>query len=291
MRLILLFAFSFAFSIAAPPHIELFRDDFSKFPPGWLSKPVGLLNGAIQEYHYLPHRGVATHPWYNPITHNDSWVAGDEDGKTYLEQHLLHDQPERWQPLFVTGDPLWTSYAVSAKVRPLSLVESAGIVFRYHTNRHYYVFSITGGNKARLALKLPIEQKIRVVDWKELGTADISYDVRQYHELKVENDGPQIRAYFDGKLVIEARDSEILRGRAGITANIPARFTDFVVSAPGPLAQQIQSNIAAREKELTLHYAPPIRSRSCGRSFRRRNGARGATCASAIWMAMVVWTC
>jgi rhamnogalacturonan endolyase len=135
MRIILLLLCVLSF--AAPSQVELFRDDFSKFPPGWLSKPVGLLNGAIQEYHYLPRRGVATFPWYNPITHNDSWVAGDEDGKTYLEQHLMHDQPERWQPLFVTGDPLWTGYTVSAKVRPLSLAESAGIVFRYHTNHHF----------------------------------------------------------------------------------------------------------------------------------------------------------
>jgi hypothetical protein len=250
MRLTLLFALALVLSAAAPPTVELFRDDFSKFPPGWLSKPVGLLNGAIQEYHYLPNRGVSTHPWYNPITHNDSWVAGDEDGKTYLEQHLVHDQPERWQPLFVTGDPLWTSYTVTAKVRPLSLAESAGIVFRYHTNRHYYAFTISGGNKARLALRLPIEQKIRVIDWKELGSASISYDVRQYHELKVENDGPKMRAYFDGKLVIEASDGEILGGRAGLTANIPTRFTDFVISAPDTVAQKIRGEIAAREKEL-----------------------------------------
>ncbi len=256
MRLILFLLF--VLSVAASSHVELFRDDFSKFPPGWLSKPVGLLNGAIQEYHYLPHRGVPTHPWYNPITHNDSWVAGDEDGKTYLEQHLLHDQPERWQPLFVTGDPLWTGYTVSAKVRPLSLAEAAGIVFRYHTNRHYYVFSISGGKKARLALRLPIEQKLRVVDWKELGAADVSYDVRQYHELKVENDGPKIRAYFDGKLVIEASDGDTLSGRAGITANIPARFTDFVVSAPDAVEKQIRSGIAARDQELaSLRAANP----------------------------------
>jgi rhamnogalacturonan endolyase len=241
---------SAALFAAAPSQVELFRDDFSKFPPGWLSKPVGLLNGAIQEYHYLPHRGVATHPWDNPITHNDSWVAGDEDGKTYLEQHLVHDQPERWQPLFVTGDPRWTSYTVSAKVRPLSLAESAGIVFRYHTNRHYYAFTITGGKRARLALRLPLEQKLRVADWKELGSADVSYDVRQYHELKVENDGPKIRAYFDGKLVIEAADGDTLGGRAGLTANIPARFTDFVVSAPAAVARQIRSTISAREQEL-----------------------------------------
>jgi rhamnogalacturonan endolyase len=256
MRIIL--SLLLVLSVATPSQVELFRDDFSKFPPGWLSKPVGLLNGAIQEYHYLRRRGVATTPWYNPITHNDSWVAGDEDGKTYLEQHLLHDQPERWQPLFVTGDPLWADYTVSAQVRPLSLAESAGIVFRYHTNRHYYVFSISGGRKARLALRLPVEQKIRVVDWKELGAADISYDIKRYHELKVENDGPKMRAYFDGKLVIEASDADILGGRAGITANIPARFTDFVVSAPEAVAQRIRSRVAAREKELaSLRAANP----------------------------------
>jgi rhamnogalacturonan endolyase len=252
MRLILLLTISFLLSLAAPPTVELFRDDFSRFPPGWLSKPVGLLNGAIQEYHYLPHRGVPAFPWYNPITHNDSWVAGDEDGKTYLEQHLLHDQPERWQPLFVTGDPLWTSYTVSAKIRPLSLAESAGIVFRYHTNRHYYVFSISGGRRARLALRLPIERRLRVIDWKELGAADVSYDIKQYHELKVENDGAKIRAYFDGELVIEANDGDILSGRAGITANVPARFTDFVVSAPDVVGKRIRSAIDEREKELTL---------------------------------------
>ena len=41
---------------------ELFRDDFSRYPAGWLSSPVGQLNAAIQEYHYLPHRGVPTGP-------------------------------------------------------------------------------------------------------------------------------------------------------------------------------------------------------------------------------------
>ena len=37
---------------------DLFHDDFSHFPPGWLTNPVGMLNAAIQEYHYLPNRGV-----------------------------------------------------------------------------------------------------------------------------------------------------------------------------------------------------------------------------------------
>jgi hypothetical protein len=229
---------------------ELFRDDFSRFPPGLLSHPVGQLNGAIQEYHFLPHRGVNTEPWYNPIVHQDAWAAGDEDGKTYVEQHLLHDQPERFQPLFVTGDPLWTGYTVSAHVRPLSLAEMAGIVFRYHTNRHYYLFSLTGGNKARLAIRLPLDKSFRTIAWKELGAAEFPYDTKHSYELRVENEGPKIRAFADGKLLIEATDSEILNGKAGISANIPARFTDFRVFAPDETDRRIRTAIHNRENQL-----------------------------------------
>src|SRR5262245_1189276 len=124
---------------------DLFRDDFSRFPPGLLSQPMGQLNGAIQEYHYIEHRGVRTHPWRNPIVHLDSWVASDEDSKPYIEQHQVNDSPGRTTPLFVTGDEEWGDYTVSASVKPLALNELAGVVFRYHTSRHYYLFALRGG--------------------------------------------------------------------------------------------------------------------------------------------------
>lgn len=38
------------------PSAELFRDDFYGFPAGHLSQPMGQLNGAIQECHYIEHR-------------------------------------------------------------------------------------------------------------------------------------------------------------------------------------------------------------------------------------------
>ena len=47
-------------------------------------------------------------------------------------------------PLFITGDPEWDDYTVEVKVRPLSLDDMAGVVFRYHTNRHYYLFASDG---------------------------------------------------------------------------------------------------------------------------------------------------
>src|SRR3954470_8587396 len=96
--------------------VELFKDDFSKLPPGWLSKPLGLLNGAIQEYHYLPNRGVSLEPWEVPIVHLDSWIAGDEDGVPYVEQHTLNDLATIMSPQFVTGDPEWTDYTVEVRV-------------------------------------------------------------------------------------------------------------------------------------------------------------------------------
>jgi hypothetical protein len=231
---------------------ELFKDDFSRLPPGWLSEPVGQLNGAIQEYHYLPHRGVPTAPWENAIVHDDSWIVSDEEGISYVEQHQMADKSrEDWfLPLFITGDPAWHSYTVEVQMKPLSTRDLAGVAFRYKTNRHFYVFGLRNGNEAVIRLRLPIDKKVQVGNWKELATAPFAYDTRRYYSLKVENDGPRIRAFIDGKLVLEATDGEITSGRIGLTANTPARFRQVKVTAPDSVITSIQSTIKNREAEL-----------------------------------------
>ena len=112
---------------AAALAADLFRDDFSRFPPGLLSQPMGQLNGAIQEYHYIEHRGVRTHPWRNPIVHLDSW-AGQRRGRQAVSRAAPGERLDtgRTTPLFVTGDEEWGDYTVEASVRPLSLAELAG---------------------------------------------------------------------------------------------------------------------------------------------------------------------
>ena len=191
-------------ALAAPlTAADLFKDDFSSFPAGPLTNPVGTLNAAIQEYHYLAHRGVPLGAWANAICHMDAWLISDENGKPYLEQFVTSNSNQFSNPIFLTGDPEWSDYSVEANVRPLAFDNAAGLVFRYHTNRHYYRFAVTGGNRAVLALQLPIETKFRVPEWKELASAPFPYDSTRYYTLKVENDGPRIRASIDGKVVLE----------------------------------------------------------------------------------------
>jgi rhamnogalacturonan endolyase len=229
---------------------DLFHDDFSRFPPGWLTFPVGSLNGAIQEYHYLPNRGVPLGPWENAICHLDAWIAGDENGKPYLEQHLDPNARQFTNPIMMTGDAEWGDYTVEVNVKALSAANMAGAVFRYHTNRHYYLFGFAGGNRVQLALRLPIEPALRAPAWKVLGTADFAYDTTRYYALKVEVAGQRMRAYVDGKLVLEATDAELRKGKAGVTAGGPARFQEFRVTAADAAAREIADRVRARDAEL-----------------------------------------
>jgi rhamnogalacturonan endolyase len=234
--------------------VALFEDDFSRYPPGPLTAPLGKLNGAIQEYHYLPHRGVELGPWANAICHIDAWVAGEQDGQPYLEQHLAPSHqdmvPKLFAPLFITGEPEWQDYTVEVSVCPLSASEFAGVVFRYHTNRHQILFSIENGKTARLAKRLPLEDKFRVCSWKELGSAEFPYETNRYYRLRVENSGPDIRAYIDDKLVLTANEDELVGGKVGLSANTPTRFKNFRVNVTPETKKAIDHKVGERQREL-----------------------------------------
>ena len=259
--------FAAAFALAAhgsgggqaASDVDLFADDFTRFKPGVLSAPIGLLNGAIQEYHYIEHRGVPTHPWRNPIVHLDSWAAGDEtEGGPYLEQHLVNQEPERVTPLFVTGDPEWRDYRVDVSVKPLSLEKDAGLVFRYRTSRHYYRLALEGGSRLRLVARLPEDREFRVAAWREIAAAPFTYDTRTWYRLSVTAEGDRLRASVDGRQLIDARDGELPAGIAGVTANMPARFRAFRVSASAAAAAAIRDRVNRREAELkTLRAGNP----------------------------------
>jgi hypothetical protein len=236
-------------AVSGQQDVQLFADDFSRFPPGLLSAPLGQLNGAIQEYHYIEHRGVRTFPWRNPIVHLDSWAAGDEGAEPYLEQHLINDDL-RFAPLFVTGDPEWRDYRVEASVRPLSLRKEAGLAFRYRTSRSYYRLALEEGTRLRLAVRLPIDEQFRVSSWREIAVAPFTYDVRTWYRIEASAEGGRLRGSVDGKVLIDVEDGSLAAGIAGITANMPARFKDFRVTTTAGAAASLRQRFERREVEL-----------------------------------------
>ena len=83
--------------------------------------------------------------------------------------------------------------------------------------------------RRRLAMRLPLESKFRECSWKELAAADFPYETNHYYRLRVENRGPEIRAFIDDKLVLTASDDEI--SRAAKWAYRPTRRRGFRISA------------------------------------------------------------
>ena len=217
--------------------VSLFSDDFSRFPPGWLSKPVGTLNAAIQEYHYLPHRGVPTKPWANAICHLDAWVAGDEDGVPYLEQHSVADLPDFTVPdvrdrrprvgrLHGRGED---EAAVAAALRrawpSATRPTSTTTCSRWPAARRRGWWcaarstrptaTASGATIATQAVRLRAEQEV-------------------LHAARSRTRARSIRAYVDGKLVIEASDEELKGGKVGLAASTPARYQAVKVTACPP---------------------------------------------------------
>ncbi len=236
-----------------------------------LSRPIGFINGAIQEYHYLANRGTPLGPWGNAICYLDAWAAGSEAGRPYLDQILPTKggrmMAKLFAPLFVTGEPEWGDYTVEVTMTPRTTDDLAGLVFRYHTNRHHYIFTLQDGNKARLAIRMPIEEEFRICRFKELATADFPYKTDQAYRLKVENRGPEIRAYVDDRLIVSASSDDMLTGKTGITANVPCRFQDFRVTAT-PRLEQRSIDGSIRGSRNSPSCSRRIRSQSSGRRSR-----------------------
>jgi hypothetical protein len=98
-------------------------------------------------------------------------------------------------------------------------------------------------------------------------------------------------AFVDGQKALEPEDGELTAGKVGLTANIPAHFQDFRVTAGHAAIRAIQERIRARNDELERLARREPRARRCGRSSRGRASARDATRASATSTATARWRC
>lgn len=203
--------------------ITLLEEHFNRFPIGPF--PYDPKHSAIGEYHYYPSAGFHG-DWHDPVVWygwlGPTWIVTEDAGRKYMEQTrpqaAIHDH---W-PLLVTGNEQWKDYRLEATLRPLSTHSHTGMVFRYQHGRRYYFLGFEGG-KLRL-LKRDQEQVI------ELGAIDYEYDSDHYYRLGVECEGTCLRGFVDGQEMLLAQDEEYAYGKVGLSARMPAQYTNICVS-------------------------------------------------------------
>jgi hypothetical protein len=216
---------------------------------------IGFFSNAatpLYEYHYFPPSRPLGR-WEDAVImsgRDRCWLVAEENGNHVMEQTVWNEAGRKWAgPMVVTGDPEWSDYIVEARVRALSTRDMAGIVFRYANNRNHYLLALDSGKRLVL-LRRDEESAFHQARWITLGEAAFPRTADEYYQLRVVNSGQRIRCYAGEKLMIEASDGTIARGRVGLLANMPARFDDVRVTTTPANARAIASRMAAREAEL-----------------------------------------
>jgi hypothetical protein len=160
-----------------------------------------------------------------------------------MEQMRI-DKPEakRATPTLRAGDPQWTDYTVSIRMRALSGEEPCGLLFRYQTSlEHYGFFLVPGGVEILRMNKL---------ERKSLAFSAYSWNCNDFYELKVQAEGSSITAFINGEKVLECSDAAYEKGCIALNACMPAQYAKVEVSAEEAAVKGMEE--AAKDKEQDL---------------------------------------
>ncbi|MFO7167361.1 MAG: hypothetical protein DIU80_004965 [Chloroflexota bacterium] len=139
------------------------------------------------------------------------WLV--QEGRLVQNATTLAGMSSARETLLVTGNAGWTDYVVSADAYDL-YTGNFGVVARRQGNS-FYRYQV-------VADELPDGPKHileKVVDGKATRLAVLDgpgYSQRAWHNIALSVQGSQIRAYLDGQLILEATDSELTSGQAGL---------------------------------------------------------------------------
>ncbi|MCE5271477.1 hypothetical protein LLH00_09370 [bacterium] len=194
----------------------VFEDDFSACPAGDLSAEYT----AVQEYHWVP-KTPSWGPW-NEASHWMAWDGPSWSVRAGKSGQVLHQNNEALledsNPLVLTGDPLWTDYALEVELAPQATSEPVGIVYRAATSAQFYMLSLEEGSKWVWTRRIHDA-------WTKLKIRELKYKPGQSHTLRVEVQGVNQVFYVDGRQMdILRRDHYLQAGRVGLIANSPCDF-------------------------------------------------------------------
>jgi ADP-ribosylglycohydrolase len=127
-----------------------------------------------------------------------AWVQGVDQAGSWGSEPLRVIQDEG-TGLLIQGTREWTDYRVTATVTP-HLAASCGIAARVQGMRRYYALLLVRGGVVRL---------VKALDGTGvLAEQALAWELGQARELSLEVVGTRIRAFADGRALLDVTDSE-----------------------------------------------------------------------------------
>lgn len=127
----------------------------------------------------------------------------------------------------VAGDPAWTDFVVSTRLRSLDS-GAIGLLFRYKDTDNYYRLSMDSQQAYRRLVKNG--GGTFTLLWED----DFAYEVGREYQVTIVAIGGLLRGYLDGALMFDIDDTDLAAGRVGLYCfrNTDARFSEVRIAAP-----------------------------------------------------------
>lgn len=231
MKILKIVAFlTFAFSAnLLSKDIVLLSEDFSELKSGQYSVNVG----AHTEYHFLPEAAPkgnwAVSAFRSNVESQLAWKVMRVDGNKMMVQNYTNKLGHT-HPMIIAGDSLWTNYTLTVEFAPQSKDDQSGVVFRYKNDRCYYFFGVDG-EKAILKM-VNHATAFQKPDEKILATEEFNYKTGKFLSAKINVNGEYICAEFENGPKFKVIDSTFLKGKIGLTSDIPTSYNSVLVVSP-----------------------------------------------------------
>lgn len=167
-------------------------------------------------------------------------VVPADGSRVYRQTSLTADAGS----LLTTFD--WKDHGIQVDVRPTAFDGTDrwfGLAVRRTDASNYYYVTVRNSNVIEL-------KRMLNGAFQTLASAPLTVQLNRNYRLRLEAAGTWIRAYVDGKLAVQARDSSLTHGHAGVQMYRTAADYDNVVISPNPLTDLLSD---------TIHYAHQYR--------------------------------
>ncbi len=138
-------------------------------------------------------------PEQGGIMWSKAWAQGVDEWWPWWPADTFRIMHNEGTGLLIQGTRDWRNYSVNTRLTP-HLTASAGIAACVQGMRRYYALVLRPGNMAYIVKALDGETI--------LAETDLPWEFDGDYDLKLEVIGTQLRGWVDGRLILEAEDTD-----------------------------------------------------------------------------------